>query len=404
MKKTVKYIRKALFVLITLLLLSVFSFVSFQFDAVKRIVARGETYDYKIDANCESKVFIENKAFSSQIKQARDSVSNLKQKFKIPGLSICIAKDNEIIWYEGFGCSDVANRQPVDSTSLFRVGSISKSMSAIALLKLVSDGKITLDQEVHEILNTYPKKEFPITIAQVASHQSGIRHYKGLEMISNKEYNSIEESLSIFKDDALLFEPGTDYKYSSYNYTLLSRIIEVASGIDYLSYMKNEVFIPLNMQHTLPDKNQKIKVYSTNVKNNTIKNAIQVNVSNKWAGGGLLSTPKDIVTMMIQLDILLPKIQQKDLFEPAPFKNGKTNTSEYAIGFRKSYSKKSQRTLMHHGGSAVGGRAFLLKVMEDNIVIAICANNDTGLLFPSNYDINEVFTIAKLFIQENQTD
>src|SRR5690606_13784864 len=98
-----------------------------------------------------------------------------------------------------------------------------------------------------------------LTIKELASHTSGIRNYGSClcfpiwEFYDNDQYNSIKESISIFNNDDLIFEPSTDFNYSTYNYTLLSGIIEGATGLDYLEFMKTNVFEPLELTETIPD-------------------------------------------------------------------------------------------------------------------------------------------------------
>ncbi|WP_298897157.1 serine hydrolase domain-containing protein [uncultured Psychroserpens sp.] len=385
-----------------LLLVVIFGVILFNYDTFYRLIQRGESYTYT-QANCDlgsdNKYTLQDGRFQEVIVEARDSILKLKKTYNIPGLSICVSIQGEIIWNQGFGCSDIENNRPVTNETLFRIGSISKSMTAIGVLKLVQDGKIDLNQNVSHYYSQFPKKEYTIPVKYLASHQSGIRHYNGFEMLSNKHYNSVKESLEPFVNDQLLFEPGTNYKYSTYNYVLLSRLIETITSSNYINFMSQEVFLPLQMLSTFPEKkSDSIMGYSSGINSTKIKNAIEVDLSNKYAGGGYISTAKDLVLMMQNLDSLLSKESQSKLFEIQKFKNGDDTASDYALGFRNTYLSNTGRTLIHHGGSSIGGRAFLLKLVEDDIVVAICANSDTGILRPQNFDLQEVYDISKLFL------
>lgn len=106
--------------------------------------------------------------------------------------------------------------------------------------------------------------------------------------------------MEIFQHDSLLFQPGTNFSYATYNYTVLSAVIEELTQTGFLRYMQKEVFTPLGMHHTVADENIKTIVgraglYNFYKQDNTFKKATEVNNSNKWAGGGLLSTPSDLV-------------------------------------------------------------------------------------------------------------
>ena len=399
-----KYLKKALLLLITLLVVVVAAAGLMNYDVIDRLLERGPSYDYATSTLCISEddskiVLAANGQYRGKLEKARQNLLKLKEEYSIPGLAICVAKNDSIIWNEGFGCENLEEKRPVTTATLFRVGSVSKSMTGIALMKLVQNRKLDLNQTVESVLPSFPKKEYPIRVKELANHQSGIRHYKGLEMVSNISYNSIDKSLDVFKNDKLSFKPGTEYQYSSYNYVLLSKIIEELTKQNYLDFMKNEVFLPLGMKATVPGKKIKKTVgYTSNTNNGKIRKAIEVDVSNKWAGGGFISTPRDLVLMHTKLDSVLTSEYQKVLFEPQKFSDGEETGTDYAIGFRNTFLKSKKRTLIHHGGSSVGGRAFLLKIVEENFVIAICANSDTGLLRPNNYDLQQVYDIAKIFL------
>lgn len=384
----------------TVLIITIFlsTLLIYQYDLFKRLLERGPDYTYAEASNCngQDSGIIANGLYSKSVSMAKDSLRILKRKYRIPGLAICVAVNNEIIWNEGFGCENVEYNFPVTTSSLFRIGSISKSMTGIALGKLLDDQKLDLNETLSNVLPSFPKKKYEIRIKDLASHQSGVRGYKGLEMLSNKSYKNVYEAMNIFKEDDLLFEPRTKYEYSTYNYSILSGVVEKIAGKEYLEFMEEEIFMPLGMKDTKPDKKYLNSIgYSSSITKNEIRKAIGVDLSNKWAGGGFLSTPRDLTLMFTKLDTLLTRSSQNILFESQKLKNGKD--TGYGLGYRKTYFTKSKKTVIHHGGSSVGGRSFVLKVLEDNIVVAICANSDTGLLRPNNYGLIEVFNIAKLF-------
>jgi CubicO group peptidase (beta-lactamase class C family) len=236
-------------------------------------------------------------------------------------------------------------------------------------------------------------------IKEIAGHQSGIRHYKKLEMASNRNFLTINEGLSIFKDDPLLVEPGTEFQYSTYGYNVLARVIENISKKDYLTYMQKEVFAPLKMTSTTAAKKELPFVgYSSAPGKDKVKNALEVDLSNKWAGGGFISTPKDLVQMMINLDSLLSRKTQQLLFTDQILKN--EEKTGYGIGFNVVKTEETKKTLIHHGGSSIGGRSYLMKIVEDDVVIAFCANSDSGIMNAPNYNAAEVFEIAKFFFKK----
>jgi CubicO group peptidase (beta-lactamase class C family) len=349
--------------------------------------------------NDPSLITSDSALFSKAISEAREKVIALKDQYSIPGLAVCVAVDGAIVWNEGFGCADYARQVPIHTTSTFRVGSVAKSMTGIALMKLHQEGKLDFDESLRSYVPDFPEKKYSMKIKEIAGHQSGIRHYKKLEMASNRSFLTIEEGLSIFKDDPLLFEPGTEYQYSTYGYSVLARVIENISKKDYLTYMQKEVFAPLKMTSTTAAKKALPFVgYSSAPGKDKVKNALEVDLSNKWAGGGFLSTPRDLTQMMINLDSLLSRKSQQLLFTDQILKNGEK--TGYGIGFNVVKTEETKKTLIHHGGSSIGGRSYLMKIVEDDVVIAFCANSDTGIMNAANYNAAEVFEISKLFFKK----
>ncbi|MBL4656061.1 MAG: beta-lactamase family protein [Bacteroidia bacterium] len=338
-----------------------------------------------------------NQQFESEVNEAKKLITELMTEKDIPGLSITVAKKNEILWAEGFGFSDLENKTPVRLNSKFRIGSISKSLTSIALGKLVEEGKMNWHDAIRKFVPYFPKKKYPITIQALASHASGIRNYnyKSGEYFSDKPYSSIEESINIFKEDSLLFQPKTKYSYSTYGYVLLSAGIEGATNQSYLAYMHNFVFTPMRMHNTVPDFNDSIitdRARCYQLKEGVIINASYIDNSNKWAGAGFLSTSLDLAKMSQNLlkYEYLKESTLKTLWAPTELSNGeKTN---HCLGWRRDIDDLG-RNYIHHGGSSVGGRSFLLIYPDKDVIVAITCN-----LF-TRFNESFVLKIAEKFIK-----
>ena len=132
----------------------------------------------------------------------------------IPGMSIAIAAGDQI-WSAGYGLTDIENFVPVKAYSMYRLASISKPITATAVMQLVEKGKIDLDAPVQKYVPEFPAKQWPVTVRQLLGHLGGVRHYRDdAESSTTKHYGSIKEALSAFKDDPLALEPGTKYSYT----------------------------------------------------------------------------------------------------------------------------------------------------------------------------------------------
>jgi CubicO group peptidase (beta-lactamase class C family) len=320
---------------------------------------------------------IKNKNYLRAIQKAHRFLDSLQVKQNIPGLSVSVGNASGILWAEGFGFADIESRLPVSIHSRFRLGSVSKSLTSVGLGSLVENGKLDLDAPIRQYVPGFPTKKFNITARQLATHTSGIRHYRDDDPLAcPKKYHNVAEALSIFAEDSLLFQPGSTYLYSTYGYTLLSAALEGASGNNYLSFMHTWIFSPLGMKDTGPDYNDSLvsnRVRFYEIQNGKQVHAALVDNSYKWAGGGLLSTPVDLVklgTGLMTYSILGKETVEK-LFTPQLLSTG-MNTY-YGLGWRIGKDLHG-RKIVHHGGLSDGGRAFIIIYPENDLVIALTAN------------------------------
>src|SRR5882762_11044476 len=162
----------------------------------------------------------------------------------LPGFALAVAVDGRIVWSEAFGYADLAAKRTATPATQFRIGSVSKPLTATAIAQLFETGKLDLDAPVQRYVPSFPKKGAPITTRLVGGHLAGIRHYQGDEFTLNRHFATVTEGLSIFANDTLLFPPGTRFSYSSYGFNLLGAVVEGASGENFLAYMSRHVFKP----------------------------------------------------------------------------------------------------------------------------------------------------------------
>lgn len=195
---------------------------------------------------------------SHKIHQARQLIQQFMLNENVPGVAVSVAKNQRLIWSEGFGFSNLQDGVPVRvSKTKFRIGSISKPLTAFAMGILVEEKRLDLDASIYAYVPTFPKKRYDFSVRQTAGHTAGIRHYRGREFLLNNKM-SIVEGLDIFKQDPLKFEPGSDYSYNSYGWNLLSVVVQNASRTEFNQFMQNKVFLPLNMQATEVDVPERI--------------------------------------------------------------------------------------------------------------------------------------------------
>lgn len=311
------------------------------------------------------------------VAEARALIREIMEAQGVPGASVAVGVGADIVWSEGFGWADVEQQVPVTPLTRFRIGSVSKTLTASGLGLLLERGEMDLDLPIQEYLPDYPVKRWPVTTRQLGGHIAGVRHYRGQEMLSAVRYPTVESGLAIFAEDSLLFEPGTDYSYSSYGWNLLSAVMEEASGTEFLPFMRDEVFEPLGLRHTVPDHTDSIIPHRTRFyergPDRAVVNAPYVDNSYKWAGGGFLSTPEDLVRFgqaHLQPGFLRSETLEV-LMTPQLLRSGES--TNYGIGWRTGTQEDGDRTLGHSGGS-VGGTTLLLLVPGHDLVVAGVVN------------------------------
>ncbi|MGD2123663.1 MAG: serine hydrolase domain-containing protein [Gemmatimonadota bacterium] len=315
--------------------------------------------------------------YAEPIAAAQALIREIMEDQDVPGASVAVGIGDEIVWSEGFGWADLELGVPVTTLTKFRIGSVSKTLTASALGILLERGQLDLDVPIQEYVPDFPEKRWPITTRQLGGHIAGIRHYRGRETFSSIRYPTVESGLEIFANDSLLFEPETDYSYSSYGWNLLSAVLEQASSREFLGFMADEVFEPLGLRHTVADHTDSIVAYRTSFyeqeRGGGIVNAPYVDNSYKWAGGGFLSTPEDLVRFAqahMQPGFLTAETLEI-LQTPQVLRNGES--TGYGIGWR-TYTQEDGDLMLGHSGGSVGGSTLMVMVPEHEIVVAGVVN------------------------------
>lgn len=306
-----------------------------------------------------------------------DTLQRFMKNKHIPGASVTITVKGKTVFSKGYGYADLEQQVPVNpQTTKFRIGSISKALTAVGLAKLYEQKRIFLDSSVYFYLSTYPQAKYRFTVRQLAGHIAGIRHYKGNEFLISKHYETVTEALTIFSHDSLLYRPGTAFQYSSHGFNLLSAIIEKASGKDFLTFMRQEVFIPLTLKNTCPDLTDSIIPNRTRFyqwKNNHWENAPYVDNSYKWAGGGFISSSEDIARFAnIMLSQTFLRKETINLIT-TPQKLTNQTLTTYGIGFFTSKDQQGNTWFGHSGGS-VGGTTDMVIYPASQIVVVVLTN------------------------------
>lgn len=326
------------------------------------------------------------RSYEAAIEAGRTRLRALMEEEAIPGLSVAVVVDGRIAWSEGMGYANLESRTPATTLTRFRIGSVSKPVTAAAVGRLVEDGRLDLDVPVQRYVPEFPAKSWPITTRQVAGHVAGIRHYRGDEFLLNRRFADVDESLTIFQEDSLVFEPGTRYSYSSYGWNLVSAVVEGASGRAFLPYVSEVVLRPLGLHSMVAEHTDSIIAHRASFyergEDGRVLNAPYVDNSYKWAGGGFISNTEDVARFgWAHLDggLLAPATVEL-LFEPMSTSDGES--TGYGIGWRTG-EDDAGRVWRGHTGGSVGGRAVLHLYPDERVVVAVLANLGSAPLSPA---------------------
>ncbi|HEY0079586.1 MAG TPA: serine hydrolase domain-containing protein [Pyrinomonadaceae bacterium] len=325
---------------------------------------------------------------ADKVAKIETAISSLMSRHSIPAVSVAVVEDNQIRFQRGYGMADMENFVPAKALTVYRIASVSKSLTAVAAMQLAEKGKLDLDAPVQKYVPSFPTKSFPITTRQLLAHSSGIRNYKPGEGERTNRYNTLTDALAIFKDDPLDFEPGTRYGYTTFGYTLLGAVIESASGMTFADYLCNNIFKPAGMQHTEVDDlfaiiPNRARGYSPKVFgqfDGNYRNPILMDSSYKIPGGGLVSTAEDLARFAIAA-------QNGVLIKPETFaemsKNQKTldgRETGYGYGWYVGGSGgfSTDPGAVWHGGVQPGFTSNLWILPKKRFALVILTNLEGG--------------------------
>jgi serine beta-lactamase-like protein LACTB len=316
--------------------------------------------------------------------QLESAISRFMAANSTPGVSVAVVENGAEAWSAGFGSADLENFVPATAHTLYRLGSISKSITAAATLLLWQQGKLDLDAPVRQYCPAYPQKDAPITTRELLGHLGGIRHYKSesqddLEGGNTRHFlNPIQGGLDFFKNDPLLAKPGTEFHYSTQGFTLVGCAIEGASGEKYADYVRKNVLTPAGMTHTVVDDRFAIIPYRTRFysrdKSGAISNADFIDSSYKIPGGGWLSSADDMAQFEVAIlnDRIIARSTRDLMWTPLKPADGKEDS--YALGWGTGRSLGVFD--VGHAGDQQGTSTFFMIVPERRAGVVVLINLD----------------------------
>lgn len=313
------------------------------------------------------------------------------------GIAAGIYRHDGQTWYGTSGFMDKENKIAVNDSMIHRIASIAKPMTAVAILQLYEQNKLKLNDPIQKYLPYFPRKdEGEITILNLLNHTSGLKAYLSeSEAFNTKQYESLQDAISVFMDRDLLFAPGSDYHYTTYGYVVLGAIIEKVAGISYRDYMKKNIWDKAGMKHTDVERfgkeyNNKSKLYRLDHNGHLVPD-IETDLSVKVPGGGLYSTIGDLINFgraILDHRLIQPTTLEL-MIQDAGVKDG---GNPYVMGWFIYGDQNDPRGLtIGHSGSQSGTSAQFMIHLEKKVVVAVLSN--TGDTWPKVFDLTEKLSL-----------
>ena len=230
--------------------------------------------------------------YAASVEESRRLARALVAGDNLPGLSVAVAVDGEIVWAEGFGWADVDSRTPVTPLTRFRLGALSKPLTAVAAAILYDRGRLDLDAPVQRYVPAYPAKQWTVTTRQLMGDVAGVHRIRGdnNDAMPSEHCASLDEAVAMLANDPLLFEPGTQHRYSVWGWVLVSAVVEGAAGEPFTRFIVREVFEPLAMERT-------VVAETAGLDDIAHRAGRRPDYSCVAGGGAFLSTPTDLVRL-----------------------------------------------------------------------------------------------------------
>jgi serine beta-lactamase-like protein LACTB len=342
--------------------------------------------------------------YSRAIEESRRLAHALLLEDNLPGLSVAVARDGEIVWTEGFGWADVEGRAPMTSRTQFRLGSVSKTLTAAAVALLHERGRIDLDAPVQTYVPAYPQKPWTVTTRHLMGDIAGVHRIRGdnNDQAPDGQCASLDEALATFADEPLLFEPGTRYRFSTNGWILLSAVVEAAAGEPLHKFMTREILEPLEMESTVledsADVPESTSFYIPRANMRTwlgVRKHSRLHNSCLAGAGAFFSTPSDLVRFGSAM--LAPGLLQAQTIAllQTPLRLESGASTDFALGWKveRVQLAGAAARMVAHRATPNGSTVALLTFPDHGAVVAAASNiSPAEGVDPTARKIAEAFT------------
>lgn len=306
-----------------------------------------------------------------------DDVMKESSSMNGPGVTALVSKGGKVIYKKAFGLANVELKVPMDTGNVFRIASITKQFTAIAILQLMEREKLSLQDEITRFIPDYPVQGAKITIEHLLTHTSGIRDYSSIpDSVQRFKMDfTPTELINSFKNLPMRFAPGSRYEYSNSNYALLGHIIEKITGKTYQQYLEDNFFQPLGMTSSFYGDDKQLirnRAGGYSQPGSKLENARAISMTQPYAAGAILSTVGDLFKWQqaLQSYKLVKKETLRKAYTRYRLNNGKE--TNYGYGWRQGFIQESPS--IWHGGLIDGFITMAMYLPEGDVYVTVMSN------------------------------
>ena len=296
----------------------------------------------------------------------------------IPGLSLAVVRGGAVVHAKGYGSASLELNVPVTPETVFQIGSITKQFTATAVMMLVEEGKVGLEESVTHALEGLPDAWECVTVRHLLDHTSGIKSFTGIpDVMARLTFlpASRDEVLVLIAEEPLEFAPGERYAYNNTGYYLLGHIIEKASGQPYADFLQGRIFVPLKMGATRLNDMKDIlpnRACGYEWAEDQWRNADHISMTWPFSAGALFSTTLDLARWDAALgsESLLPKAAWEMMWTPATLTDG----TKVEYGFGWAVGDYQGHPFVGHSGGIPGFMTHAERFPEDDLAVVVLTN------------------------------
>ena len=297
---------------------------------------------------------------------------------KVPGSAVLVAQKGKVVFKKSYGLANIEQGIRVSDDTAFAVGSITKQFTGLAIAQLITAGKLSLDDPLHKFFPDYPERGKKITVRNLLNHTSGLTNYtlKPALHASAWKKHSHADMMAWFKDDPLVFEPGSRWNYTNSGIYLLGVIIEKITGLTYAEYLQQNIFTPFDMGRTYVAGSKAIipnRAAGYDLTEDGYKNARSYDASVPFSAGTIISTTGDLwkyLNNVHRLDLVSEDIR-KIIYKQEVLPDGQE--LHYTLGCLFAGSLDGRR-VYSHAGEVYGFYADSAYYPEEDITVIILTN------------------------------